>query len=93
MQKIQNIEKQLDDIANQQKLNSKNDKISELLCESMKNNVVERLTPELVETLVEKIIIYSEDKIEVVWKFADLIQDALPMEHKSAIYCHVCNSI
>ena len=91
-QKIKNIDNQRNDIAKQQKINSKNEKMYELLCENMKDNVIERLTPELVEALVEKIIIYAEDKIEVVWKFTDLMQDALPIEHKSAIYCRVCNN-
>jgi len=76
-QKIKNIESQRNDIANQQKINSKNDKISELLCKSMKDNVVERLTLEVVEALIEKIIIYEEDKIEICWKFTDLMQPVI----------------
>lgn len=73
-QKIKNIKSQRNDIANQQKINNENDKISELLCKSMKDNVVERLTPELVEVLVEKIIIYAEDKFEIFWNFTDTMQ-------------------
>ena len=76
-QKIKNIESQRNDIANQQKINNENDKISELLCKSMKDNVVERLTPELVEALVEKIIIYEEDKFEIFWNFTDLMQPVI----------------
>lgn len=74
-QKIKNIEKQLADIMEQQQINNENDKVSELLC--MKDNVVERLTPELVEELVEKIIIHAKDKIEICWKFTDLMQPVI----------------
>lgn len=76
-QKTKNIEKQLAGSANQQQINSKNDKISELLCKNMKDNVIEQLTAELVEVLVEKIIIHAEDKFEIFWKFTDLMQPVI----------------
>lgn len=91
-QKIVNIESMLDDIAKQHDKSSKLEKVSEALHENIVDNKIDHLTCEMVNEFIERIVIYEEDQMEIVWKFTDFIQDALPMQHKSAVYCRVCNN-
>lgn len=86
----------LDSLENRQRETAGKKRMSETLTANSTNGKIENLTTELLDILVDKIIVYDEEHIEIVWRFADVLKESKQVydadAKRNAIYCRVCHN-
>ena len=74
-QKKELLEMQLKEFETEENLMQEKQKLAYKLKNDSADGVLQKLTPDIANEFVDKIVVYDEDRIEIFWKFKDMFSD------------------